>query len=65
MEDMSGESSSRKSYTRLSCEFMLEDEGYGAELFYTYCKVGDRACTTMIGHDSLINAVCIDMVEKL
>jgi hypothetical protein len=65
MEEMTSESYSRKSYTRLSCEFMLEDEAYGAELFHTYCKVDERACATTIDHDSFINAVGIDMVEKL
>jgi hypothetical protein len=49
----------------MSCEFMLEDEGYGADLFHTYCKVGEKACATTIDHESLINAVGIDMVEKL
>ena len=44
---------------------MLEKEGYGAELFHTCCKVGERACATTIDHDSMINVVGIDMVEKL
>jgi hypothetical protein len=65
MEEMSSESSSRKSYTRLSYDFMLEEEGYGTGLFHTYCKVRERACATTIDHDSSINVVGIDMVEKL
>jgi hypothetical protein len=44
---------------------MLEDEGYGAELFHTYCKVGERGCALTIDHDNSINAVGIDMMEKL
>ena len=44
---------------------MLEEEGYGADLFHTYCKVVDRSCATTIDHDSAINAVGVDMVEKL
>ena len=49
----------------MSSDFLLEDEGYGAEVFHTYCKVGERACAMMIDHDSLINVVGVDMVEKL
>jgi hypothetical protein len=65
MTEMTGASSPRKSYWRLSSDFLLEDEGYGADLFHTYCKVGERACATTIDHESLINVVGIDMVEKL
>jgi hypothetical protein len=49
----------------MSCDFLLEDEGYGANLFHTYSKVGEKACATTIDLDSSINAVGIDMVEKL
>ena len=56
---------SPRSYWRLSDDFLLEEKGYGAELFHTYCKVGEKVCATTIDHDSLINAVGIDMVEKL
>ena len=64
MEVMAGVSS-RRSYWKLSSDFLLEDEGYGADLFHTYCKVGERSCATTVDHDSSINAVGIDMVEKL
>ena len=64
-EKTAGTPSSRRSYWRLSCDFLLEEKGYGAELFHTYCKVGGKVCATTIDHDSSINAVGIDMVEKL
>ena len=56
---------SPRSYWRLSSDFLLEEKGYGAELFHTYCKVGEKVCAMTIDHDSSINAVGIDMVEKL
>jgi hypothetical protein len=65
MEEMIITVSHRKSYWRLSGDFMLEEKGYGAELFHTYCTVGPRAFATTIDHYSSINAVGIDMVEKL
>ena len=56
---------SPRSYWRLSGDFLLEEKGYGAELFHTYCKVGEKVCAMTIDHDSSVNAVGIDMVEKL
>ena len=53
------------SYWRLSGDFLLEEKGYGAELFHTCRKVGEKVCATMTVHDSSINAIGIDMVEKL
>jgi hypothetical protein len=65
MTEMTGASSPRRSYWRLSSDFLLEDEGYGADLFHTCCKVGENFCAMTIDLDSSINAVGIDMVEKL
>ncbi|XBJ16029.1 hypothetical protein VPH35_007759 [Triticum aestivum] len=56
---------SPRSYWRLSDDFLLEEKGYSADLFHTYCKVGEKVWATMIDHDSLINAVRVDMVDKL
>ena len=66
-DEMAGASSLRRSYWKLSSDFLLEEERYGAgaDLFHTYCKVGEKACATTIDHESLISAVGIDMVEKL
>ena len=44
---------------------LLEEKGYGADLFHTYCKVGERVCAMTIDQDSSINAVGINMVENL
>lgn len=63
-EETAGAPSAR-SYWRLSGDFLLEEKGYGAQLFHTYCKVGEKVCATTIDHDSSTNAVGIDMVEKL
>jgi hypothetical protein len=65
MMEKTDESAPRRSYYRLSDGFLLEEEGYGSDLFHTYCNVGERSCATTIDHDSSINAVGIDMVEKL
>ena len=64
-EVMAGESSSRRSYWKLSGDFLLEEKGYSAELFHTYCKVREKVFSTTIDRDSSVNMVGIDMVEKL
>ena len=58
-DEMAGASSLRRSYWKLSSDFLLEEEGYGADLFHTYCKVGDRSCTTTIDHDSAIKVISL------
>jgi hypothetical protein len=49
----------------LSYSFQREEEGCSESLFHSRVKVQERACALTIDHMSLINAVSLEMVEKL
>ena len=54
-----------KMASKLSYGFQLEEEGRWDGLFHTRVVVQERSCAMTIDHMSLINAVSIEMVEKL
>ena len=49
----------------LSYWFQQQEEGRAENLFQTHVIVHDRACMLTIDHMSFINAVSLEMVEKL